>query len=84
MSRKEKKQLKKDIKDFNNMNENELNTYMNMVNNDNQFIRKLTIGGPEGMRELMHKEIWRNIIEKYELSSNSNDFLNSLTEDELT
>jgi hypothetical protein len=55
-----------------------------MVNNDNQFIRKLTIEGPEGMRELMHKETWRNIIEKYELSSNTNDFLNSLTEDELT
>jgi len=36
------------------------------------------------LKNLQHQAIWRSISEKYEKAKDSNEFLNSLTEDELT
>lgn len=42
----------------------------------------MTLGGDEGLRKLQYKQIWSNIIHKYEIHKDPNEFLNSLTEDE--
>ena len=55
---------------------------MNMTDPSNQFIRQLTLGGAEGMKELQKKQIWESIAQKYEGSNDSNEFLNKLTQDE--
>lgn len=61
------------------MNEDELKTYMKMSDPENQFIRKIALGGAEGLKELQHREIWKSISQKYEEANDSNEFLNSLT-----
>ena len=50
-----------------------------MSDPENQFIRKIALGGAEGLKELQHREIWKSISQKYEEANDSNEFLNSLT-----
>ena len=61
-----------------------MHSYFKLSDPNNQFIKQITIGGDKGLQELQRKEVWRSISEKYEKAKDSNEFLNSLSEDEFT
>ena len=66
------------------MNEKDLEKYISLSDPNNQFIRKLLYGGDEGLQQLQEQAICQSISEKYNvLKDDTNEFLNSLTEDEL-
>lgn len=52
---------------------------------NNPFMRKLTLGGQEGLAELQRENIWKSIIAKKQIHNNDmNEFLNALSDDEFT
>ena len=67
------------------LSQQELQAHMMLRDPNNQFMRKLTVEGAEGLRELQRAELWASIMAKKHMhSSDTNAFLNSLTEDEFT
>jgi len=84
MSRKDKKEMQKEIDRLSKLSKRELHAHMMIKNPDNQFMRKLTLEGPQGLHELQRHDLWRSIVAKKQNHQNTNDFLNSLTDDEFS
>jgi hypothetical protein len=51
---------------------------------NNTFMRKLTLEGTQGLAELQKEQIWKSIVAKKQGHQDTNEFLNSLTDDEFT
>lgn len=66
------------------LSQRELHAHMMLKDPDNQFMRKLTLEGEEGLQDLQRTELWKSIMTKKQVFPNTNDFLNSLTDDEFT
>jgi len=57
-------------------------TYKKLSDPNNEFMRELTMGGEEGLKNLKLRQIHRSIAEKHAKATDTNEFLNSLEEDE--
>lgn len=85
MTRKERKKLQKEYERLSNLSMRELQAHMMLKDPDNKFMRKITIEGSEGLHELQKADLWGSIMAKKQVyHENTNDFLNSLTDDEFT
>ena len=62
LTRKQKKLVQKHIEMISLLDPDGLRKYLNLTDPNNQFIRKLTLGGDEGLKELQQKQIWQSII----------------------
>ena len=77
-----KSKQREQIKRLKRMKAEDLQTYFRLTDPNNQFIRQVTLGGTDGLKQLQRQQIWKSIQSKYETSKDTNDFLNNLTEDE--
>lgn len=65
------------------LSQHELQAYMMLKDPNNEFMRKLTLEGNEGLEQLQRRDLWASIQMKKQLHhDDTNAFLNSLTPDE--
>lgn len=51
---------------------------------ENEFMRKMTLGGEQGFQDLQKKEIWKSIMAKKLQYPTINEFMNNLNDAEFT
>ena len=66
------------------LSQRELQAHLMIKDPNNPFMRKLTLEGASGLQELQRNDIWKSIVSKKQKYSDTNEFLNSLSDDEFT
>ena len=84
LSRKEKKKAKEELERLQKLSQRELHAHMMINDPNNQFMRKLTLEGSQGLAELQKADIWKSIIAKKQRHQDVNSFMNALTDDEFS
>ena len=83
MAKQREKEHKKERQTLNHLNEEGLQTYLRLTDPNNQLGRQLAFGNEQEISKLRENQTKQSLVRKYETAQDSNDFFNSLTEEEL-
>jgi hypothetical protein len=85
LTHEERQEMKALKRDFQHMTPKQIETFLRLSDPESHIIKQLTTGGSEAVRIMQKEQIWSSIIKKWELNkADTNQFLNSLTENEYT